>query len=393
LNAFVAAFLIIFLSFWLIHLYLNSMFHLILTLVYIVPNIYLFFRIRYLFIPKPYQPWYISVYLILAALYPVAQTFSHREMKWPMEVISTISGYLLPFFLYLFLLVILFDLILLLNRVFRFTQSGTKIFPYRFGIFLSMLLLSGIIVLTGIINLNTIRVSKYKISVPRKRSRTDQLRVAFVSDLHMQQNTRLGFIRQYARKVDELHPDLLLYGGDMVEGDSRDETRPAIESILRSVQTKYGAFGVLGNHEFYGGNGQGAFFRKSGITLLCDTVVVIDSSFYLAGRNDQHVGKRKTFGELLKGISHDLPVLLLDHRPTALPEVGQTIADVQFSGHTHYGQLFPINLIIRSIYDLSWGYRKIGNTHIFVSSGLRLWGPPVKTAGKSEIILVDISFK
>lgn len=73
-------------------------------------------------------------------------------------------------------------------------------------------------------------------------------------------------------------------------------------------------------------------------------------------------------------------------------EVSRTEADVQFSGHTHNGQMFPINLITRCVYKLSWGYKKIRNTHFFVTSGLRLWGPPVKTAGKSEIVLVEILF-
>jgi len=66
---------------------------------------------------------------------------------------------------------------------------------------------------------------------------------------------------------------------------------------------------------------------------------------------------------------------------------------VQLSGHTHNGQLFPINYIIKSMYDLSWGYMKKGNTHFFVTSGLQLWGPPVRTAGKAEIMVINIGFQ
>jgi predicted MPP superfamily phosphohydrolase len=165
-----------------------------------------------------------------------------------------------------------------------------------------------------------------------------------------------------------------------------------MESVLSAVQAKYGVFGVMGNHEYYGGKGQKEFIRRSGITLLIDSVIRIDSLFYLAGRDDQFVGQRKTIKELLKGIPRDLPFIILDHRPTQLQEVSLTGADVQFSGHTHNGQLFPVNLITKSIYELSMGHKKIRDTHFFVSSGLRLWGPPVKTAGKSEILLVDISF-
>jgi predicted MPP superfamily phosphohydrolase len=166
-----------------------------------------------------------------------------------------------------------------------------------------------------------------------------------------------------------------------------------MESSLNTIRAKYGVFGVTGNHEFYGGQDRGDFFRKAGITLLCDTLVRIGDSFYIGGRYDQHYRKRKTISEILGSDSLDLPVLLMDHRPTELQEVSLTGTDVQFSGHTHDGQLFPINLITNRIYELSWGYKKIRNTHFFVTSGLRLWGPAVKTAGKSEIMLVDIYFK
>jgi predicted MPP superfamily phosphohydrolase len=256
-----------------------------------------------------------------------------------------------------------------------------------------MIFLSMAVVVAGIINLNTIRISKYTIEVPRKNSKIDHLRIAFVADIHIQQNTRVQFIEQFVKKINAITPDLMLYAGDIVEGDHENETTKAIETVMRKIVTRYGTFGVTGNHEFYGGQGQGDFFRELGITMLSDTVIRIDSSFYLAGRNDQHVGQRKTAATLLGKISHDMPVILMDHRPTQLREVSQTIADVQVSGHTHYGQMFPVNLITHTVYELSWGYKKIKNTHFFVTSGLRLWGPLVKTAGKSEIMLIDVKFE
>ena len=127
--------------------------------------------------------------------------------------------------------------------------------------------------------------------------------------------------------------------------------------------------------------------------MLHDTIININNAFYLAGRIDEHYRKRMTVNEVLENNSSDLPIILLDHRPTQLQEVSQTSVDAQFSGHTHNGQLFPLNFIIGQMYELSWGYRKIRKTHFFVTSGLRLWGPPVKTAGKSEIILVDFTFE
>jgi uncharacterized protein len=369
------------------------MFHLILILVYCVPNVYVFFRIRHLFISKRYQWWYFVVYLIIAGIFPVTQTWSHRETNELMQLMSGIANYLLPFFLYLFLSLVLFDLLLFINMMLKVVSGETrKSSTFRRYSLAALILLPICVVIAGSINLNTIRTTEYQVKIPRKQSKTDHLKVAFVSDIHLQHDTRLHFLEQYAKKMNTVRPDFILYGGDLLEEDSDEENSIRIKALLQKLHQTYPAFGVLGNHELYGEQGDSRFFMESGINLLCDTVVSIDSSFYLAGRNDQHLGQRKSLDDLLGSLSQDLPVILLDHRPTALHETGLSIADVQFSGHTHNGQLFPINLIMRSIYEISWGYEKIGNTHFFVSSGLRLWGPPVKTAGKSEIMVVSIDF-
>ncbi len=370
------------------------MFHLYLTLAYIIPNIYVFFRIKHLFISKGYKLWYTIVYLLLAAVYPVSENLSGHRINFFMQLLSTVAGYMLPFYLYIFLSVLLFDLFLLFNLLFRWvTKDVRKSFSFRFYTLFSMIFLSVVTVIGGAINLNTIRVSRYQVTVPKKDSHLADLRVAFVADFHLQQNSNPHFAEQFVQKVNALKPDILLYGGDIVEGRDENNVSEIILSTLRKVQTKYGAFGVPGNHESYGSRDNGTFYEKAHITLLRDTMLNIDHSFYLAGRNDERVRQRKSVNEILQNISPDLPIILLDHRPTRLQEVSQTPVNIQFSGHTHNGQLFPINYIIHRMYELSWGHEKIRNTHFFVTSGLRLWGPPVKTAGKSEIMLVDIKFE
>lgn len=370
------------------------MFFVYIALAYLIPNIYLFFRIRHLFISKGYRLWYSIVYLLIAAVYPLFGRSAYEFMNFPVQAMYTLSSYLLPFFLYLFLAVLLFDLFLLFNLLTRILSYETrKRYSFRLITLSSVILIAVGMVVAGAINLNTIRVSKYEIEVPRKNTKLDHLRVAFVADIHIQQNTRVQFLEQFAGKVKALQPDILLYGGDIVEGHREDGTTDEIESVLKNIETKYGSYAILGNHESYGRTEQHRFFKRSGMTLMLDTVIRIDSSFYLAGRYDQGNRQRKSTGEILSNTTHDLPILLMDHRPTELQEASLTATDVQFSGHTHNGQLFPINYILKRMYELSWGYRKIRDTHFFVTSGLRLWGPPVKTAGKSEIILVDIYFK
>ena len=370
------------------------MFFFYITLAYTIPNIYVFFRINHLFIGKGYKLWYTLIYILLVAVYPLTRYLPDNEMNLAMQILNTVSGYLLPFYLYLFLSVLGYDLFLLLNLLFKMVSVKTrKSFKYRFCSLSVLIFLSVIVVIGGIINLNTIQISNYQVTLPKKNSNIESLRVAFVSDIHIEQNLSLRFLQQFVRKVNAQKPDILLYGGDIVEGDSENETTEAIESELRNIKTKYGTFGVVGNHEFYGGQEQGVLFKKAKIELLNDTIINIDNNFYLAGRFDQHFRNRKSIEEVLQNNSADLPIILMDHRPTQLQEVSKTAVNAQFSGHTHNGQLFPINYIIHRMYELSWGYRKIRETHFFVSSGLRLWGPPVKTAGKSEIILVDFKFE
>ena len=246
--------------------------------------------------------------------------------------------------------------------------------------------------IAGIINFNTIRTSEYRISVPARSSEISRLRITFVSDFHLGETTPVRFVEKFVRKIETINPDIMLYGGDIAEGGKEDEKMKKFETLLSSIRTTYGSYGVLGNHEHYASQDKGTFFSKAGIEILRDTLLVIDNSFTLAGRNDSHVRNRKSVGEITKNAPDSLPVILLDHRPTEIERVSKTNADIQISGHTHKGQLFPINLITNKVYLLHYGYRKFGNTHFFVSSGIRLWGPPVRTTGKSEILVIDVTF-
>ncbi len=366
-------------------------FHTILILAYTIPNIYVFLRVGQLFIERRFRFRYFIIYFLLASVYPAAIMFP--EDGQVSTALNFISGYLLPFYLYLFLALLLFDLFLLFNRIFKIIPR-VKLWSSKFrktGL-ASIILLSAGIVAGGIINFNTVRTSEYRIDVPARSSGLKHLRIAFVADFHLTESTNIHFVKKFADKIGEINPDLMVYGGDIVEGDRDDEITTESGNILSRIHPKYGVFAVLGNHEYYSGQDKGSFFEKAGMKVLCDTVIIIDNSFSLAGRYDSHFRERKSVVSLLKAATDSLPLILADHRPTEIDQVSSTLADVQLSGHTHDGQLFPINLITRSVYRLSWGHMKLGNTHFFVTSGIRLWGPPVRTAGKSEIMVIDITF-
>jgi uncharacterized protein len=369
------------------------MFHTIITLAYIIPNIYVFQRIWQLFINRGHKVQYTLVYILIASIYPVSNLLSEEHSGILTSVLTNTANYLLPFYLYLFLFMLVSDILLLVNRLFKIIPAEKLRRTRSKTIFLSLIVfLSLLVVFAGVINFNTIRTSEYRIEIPGKSSKVNHLKIAFAADFHLEEGTNIHFVERFVKKIAFIKPDLMVFGGDNVEGDREDENMIRFEKLLREIKTRYGVFSVLGNHEHYAGMDKGSFFDKAGITVLSDTIVVIDSSFNLAGRNDSHISGRKTIDDLFKSVTDSLPVILIDHRPTEIDQVSKTIADVQLSGHSHDGQMFPINLITRRVYMLSWGYRKIVNTHFFVTSGIRLWGPPVRTTGKSEIMVIDIDF-
>jgi predicted MPP superfamily phosphohydrolase len=369
------------------------MFHLMITLVYIVPNIYVCLRIMQLLIRKEHRFKYLLVYFLIALVYPVSNLLGQRDTGFLANAINATAGYLLPFYLYLFLSLLILELLLLINLIFRVVPFKRLKEPRNQTIVLSVLIgLSAMVVIGGIINFNTIRVSEYHITVPRKSSKIEHLKIAFVADFHLKEDTNIGFVERFVNKIEGINPDLMLYGGDIAEGNRGNTKMDHLEVLLKRIQPKYGVYGVLGNHEYYAGQDKGNFFDKAGIKILLDTNVLIDSLFNLMGRYDSHFNRRKAIDDLMQPVNDSFPTILLDHRPTELEEVSKTSVDIQLSGHTHNGQMFPISLIIQNMYRLSWGHEKIGNTHFFVTSGIRLWGPPVRTTGKSEIMVVDVDF-
>jgi uncharacterized protein len=362
------------------------MFHTILTLAYTIPGIYLFIRIWQLFIKKEDRVFYIFTFLLLFLVYPLSNILEDVAPDIA-KVAEKVSDYLLPFYLYMFLLILLTDTLLLLNKLVRVIHIGvirSTVFTYRYLAVIAFL--SSGIVIAGIINFNSIRTTEYRITLPQKSSELKKLRIAFVSDFHLEQDVPERFVGNFIRKIKEINPDILLYGGDIVEGSG--EGLSTFETMLREINTNYGSYGALGNHDrirnFYDN-----FFSRSGIILLRDSLVVINNSFIIAGRID-NPNRRDEANALVADIP-DLPVIMIDHRPTDFENISRTETDIVFSGHTHKGQLFPINLYMRRIYELTHGHLLKRNTHFIVSSGIRLWGPRVRTTGKSEIVVAEIT--
>jgi predicted MPP superfamily phosphohydrolase len=339
-------------------------------------------------------------FLFLVAGYPVAETLSHRAGGAAVRGL-VLAGYIaLPFLLYLVLAAVLIDLVLKALRLSgALSKAAVASRRFRAWRFRAGLILPALIVLAGIVNFRWLRVREFVVEVPRgaasaQRGTTaaTRMKVAFAADFHLGRFTAPGFLEDFVRRVNALEPDLVLIGGDVLEGDLKDEDTAAYESKFRRIRARYGVFGVPGNHESHRGNHRD-FYTAAGIRLLEDEVVRIDAAVDLAGRSDRRSGGRMRVEDLVRKAPGGLPVILLDHRPSDIRSAVDAGVDILLSGHTHHGQLFPANWITGYRYEVSWGHKKIGRTHVIVTSGIQLWGPPVRTAGFSEILVLDVVFR
>lgn len=343
-----------------------------------------------MFIPRRFILHYLIIYAAIFGVYPLSNILERSDSAI-FTIIGIFSGYLLAFFLYIFLSVLVTDIFLLLNLIFGFIHhERLRSWKFRSTYFFVLLGLSTLIVICGVINFNTIRISEYSISVPEYSSSIKKLRIAFVSDFHLEKTVPPVFVRRFVRKVNEENPDILLYGGDILEGSSGNMNR--YEKMLAGIHPPFGVYSVRGNHDRLAAT-EGNFFKRAGIVLLRDSVVVSVNGFSIAGREEAGNHNRLSASAIASEAPDSLPLILLDHRPDEPDQISRTHADIAFSGHSHNGQLFPLNFYLKKVYQLSHGYMSKGNTQFFVSSGIRLWGPRVRTTGKSEIMIVNVDFK
>ncbi|MGZ6222845.1 MAG: metallophosphoesterase, partial [Syntrophales bacterium] len=182
--------------------------------------------------------------------------------------------------------------------------------------------------------------------------------------------------------------------GDLVDGQIDTLTEQAM--LLRDVQPRYGKFAITGNHEFYAGLDQALdFTRAAGFAVLREEAIAVAGVINIAGVDDPTVdalGLPQEISEtkLLSGLSHRNFTVLLKHRPVVDKDsVGHF--DLQLSGHTHNGQIFPFNLVVRRFYQLITGYFNLPNdAHLYVSRGTGTWGPPIRFLSPPEITVIDL---
>ena len=224
-------------------------------------------------------------------------------------------------------------------------------------------------------------------------------KIVAVSDMHLG-TMPVKTLQRNVQIINSLNPDIVLMLGDQFVVDWRDLEKMGYWDALSKLQAKKGIFLINGNHEYYHGyphnrsQGFGKLFRDLDFEILEDSVVCIENQLVIVGRDDTTNRTRVSLDNLMAGVPSDMPIIVMDHNPNGMFAAERCGADIQLSGHTHNGQVFPLNLwgrLTNSIKGvLYYGYAKRGHTQYYVSSGMGSSGAPIRIGVDAEIVVVEL---
>ena len=247
------------------------------------------------------------------------------------------------------------------------------------------------LLLYGYYNYRHPQVNKIDVSLD-KPIEGNGINIVAVSDVHLGYGTGKAMLKEYVDMINAQHPDLILIGGDLIDNSLTPLYKENMAEELAQLKAPLGIYMVPGNHEYISGIDESVrFLKDTPIQLLRDSVVTLPNGVQIIGRDDRSNRSRHSLPTLLKQADRSKPIILLDHQPYNLAKTDSLGIDLQFSGHTHHGQIWPISWVTDRIYEQSHGYRKWSQSHIYVSSGLSLWGPPFRIGTNSDMAVFRLN--
>ncbi len=375
--------------------------------VLIISGIILYFLNRYLFRKLINHRFNRKITMATMIMLPVVYMISYGFNKFaPSDIYATMafaSSFWFAIIVYVFLFTLLDELAkLVLTKLLKNKQSVQDfISTEKFKNIASRRYQVLIFAIIPLILAYGYRNSQCTVVVDKEivlnENATDSLNFVFISDTHIGGTYQDKFIAKTAEKINALNPEIILIGGDLLDGDVEYTFYKGFLKAFSKLKSRYGTFAVTGNHEYIGGLFESLITISSSksIKVLQDQYILVDNRFFVVGRKDKIAEKkegRASLKNLMPNNPENKPVILLDHQPYNLHEAQENGVDLQLSGHTHHGQFFPANLVTKLIYELSWGHLKKGDTHYLVSCGVGTWGPPVRIGSRSEILNIKLKW-
>lgn len=238
-------------------------------------------------------------------------------------------------------------------------------------------------------------VNHLELSINKSGNKHNSLRILVAGDFHLGYTINDKDAQRMVDVIMEQNADLILLVGDIIDSSIEPLLEQNVGAILSQLKAPLGVYSCPGNHEYRDeAEEKMQFLNDVGITMLRDSVAMIDSSFYVIGREDWIIDDRMSTKDILTkyNVNTVLPMIMLNHSPYDLEEDSQAGMDIALYGHTHHGQAFPGNIATDMKFELAYGYKKKRDTHIYVTSGLGLAGPQHRIGTESEIMIMDVRF-
>ena len=231
------------------------------------------------------------------------------------------------------------------------------------------------------------RLKRIFVSSPRLPA----LKIALVSDAHLGMGVSYDRWDKALARLENEKPDLLLVLGDVFEyGPHADK----YAARLAAFKTPLGSYGVLGNHEYYVGYGNSQdFYKKANVTLLQNELITLPNGVQVAGLKDiktARVSQQETI-HLLSTADKTKPLILLSHTPLYAEEAAAHNTDIMFSGHTHNGQIWPFNYIVRWQFPRVYGLFDVNGMAFYITSGMFYWGIPLRLFAPAELPVIEVN--
>ncbi len=366
-------------------------------LVYSVCNFYVFMKAKAAFHPGKTAASMIAFFIILMVISPFIVRWSEKSGHEVFAVITAYTGYAWLGLVFLFISVSL------MIEAYRFVlyaaglalkkdvSAASVSAGYAFFV---PLVLAFVISIYGFFEAKQIKTEHIMIKTSKLPENMDRLRIAQISDVHLGLIVGEEKLRDILREIKKAGPDMLVSTGDLVDADICGAKNYA--DLLAEIRPGLGKFGVTGNHEFYAGLDQAlACSEKAGFTMLRNKALTIEGIINIAGVDDPAARLFKqsisiSEKDVLSPLHSGVFTLLLKHRPAVSKEsIG--LFDLQLSGHTHKGQIFPFSLVTGLYYPVDNGLQELADgSFLYVSRGTGTWGPPIRFLAPPEITIIDI---
>lgn len=369
------------------------MFFFLLTFIsiYTCMNALVYMRTRVLVPPQwPFQAVLIG-FLVFMIFAPICTRLLERAGFEALARIFALGGYFWMGFVFIafciFLLAILMDLagagvnLVLSTRIPGLAGKGATA-----GLLGIVLALS----VYGCIEARSVRVERVVLRTDKLPAGTDRLKIAQISDVHIGLIVGSERVRLILDRVREENPDLLVSTGDLLDGNAAKHD--GVTEQFKALQPRLGKFAVTGNHEFYAGLAESiATTERYGFTMLRGAAKVAGNTINIVGVDDPVTGGvQPDESKLLGSAANGLFTLFLKHRPDP---AGRSLGlfDLQLSGHTHLGQIFPFRYVTALVYPKENGFYELEKgSALYTSRGSGTWGPPMRVLAPPEVTVIEL---